>query len=245
MSIAQAAGFVAAGIVGRTIEQGIANTLGLGTLRHGTNIANWIGIRIFGTCPEYSDNGSAQTWQDGRQFFFHYANPVDTEAPSTYSTIKINPDKYTRFESRDLEFRSNLKLLNSKCVPSVLACPIAVALTIILPPVKVHLPDDLVKPRPEVLFDRDADFTRYRDRYYCYTTTKWISPLNMGVFGSLWNCFTPKTPIRMYDNMPRVLTGVIQLSLSVAVVKAAMKYAPMFVEANKASLIAGFVLGAI
>lgn len=253
MFVVQPLAFYASSIVWHVAEQGIANTLGLATLRHGTNIINWVSIHTLGTIPAFGGNRTGGDWdkqygQNAGRTFFSYAHPNDTEAAGGMYALdaeKIDPEDCIRSTSREYEFKSNVNLLSALCVPKLISHPLSNVITTIIPVVKVHLPDDKVKPRANIVYDDRADFQRDRTEYYSYSTTKWISPLNMGVIGSIWNSLTYKTPMRMAENLPRVKKGLIQLGVSVTVIGTVMTLAPEFVTANKTAMVAGLMMGMI
>ena len=178
MSLIHPVAFIASSVVGRVVEQGIANTLGLATMRHGTNIINWISIHAIGTIPAFGGNRTGGDWskrfsQNTGRIFFNYAHSEDTEgAGGIYSTTKLNPDWNVRSLSKKYEFKSNVNLLSALCIPKLISYPVSLAVSAIVPTVKVHLPDNKIKPRPNVVYDEKADFMRDRTEYYAYSTKK-------------------------------------------------------------------------
>ena len=76
-------------------------------------------------------------------------------------------------------------------------------------------------------------------------TNKWISPLNIGTIGTLWNALHYKTPIRMFREPVRVITGIAQLAIAGLAAYYVCTAMPSYIAAHRLSLIAGVALGMI
>jgi hypothetical protein len=76
-------------------------------------------------------------------------------------------------------------------------------------------------------------------------TDKWISPLNLGTLGTIWNALHYKTPLRMLREPMRVITGIAQLAIAGAAAYYVIIKMPDYITSNRVSLIAGAVLGMI
>lgn len=76
-------------------------------------------------------------------------------------------------------------------------------------------------------------------------TDSWILPLNIGTIGTLWNALHYKTPVRMWNESMRVITGIAQLAIAGAVGYYVFTKMPDYMTSQRTALIAGVVLGMI
>jgi hypothetical protein len=76
-------------------------------------------------------------------------------------------------------------------------------------------------------------------------TNKWISPLNFGTIGTIWNALHYKTPLRMLRESMRVVTGIAQLAIAGAAAYFVFTKMPDYITTHRTSLVAGAVLGMI
>src|SRR5437016_6333951 len=108
--------FVTSSLLGRIAEQGVANTLGLATLKHGTNAVSWLSIHLFGTLPYFGntcvggDYGKGYDRLNIGRTYFSYAHHTDTEATNDYSDKQIDPVRTTLITPKEYEFSSNCNL---------------------------------------------------------------------------------------------------------------------------------------
>lgn len=250
---------VGSNIIGRLAEQGIANALNLATLRHGTNVISWIAIHLFGTRPSFGGSSFGGDYgellyeqQNKGHTFFSYAQESDVEIYCSTGE-KVNPLWNTKVTPKEYEHLSNFNLIVSAtpksvykahpfkrnhCMPfyDVAYFLIAPMVTILIPTIKVHLTDESLK--------YSEDFEKDKHELYSYYTAKPISPLNMGVIGSIWQSCTYATPMRILKNPNRVMTGLLQLGMSVFVMGTAVHFSPE-ITTYRTSIIAGMIIGLI
>lgn len=227
--------FLLAGrVLGRLGEHGVANVLGLETLRHGTNPISWLSIHIFGAMPAMG--GSSFGGDYGLQYHAQNVNRFYFAREPRTRESAFKKWYYPRLLPLPYEFKSTLNLLKNVKIPIPIAAVVSAISTVIFPTIKFHFPREKV--------DRF-----YEDRTVSYgaacSTDRYVSPLNIGIVGSIWNSLTYKTPIRMFKNPMRVLTGIAQLSLCALIIYGALQLYPMLVAAHTTSFVASAIFAAI
>lgn len=190
--------FIRSYFFGRLVDQGLANTFAVSTLRHGTNPLSWLLIHLHGAQPSWG--GSSLGGDFGRRFDYQNKNNffLWTDRDSFYAIA----------QSKLFSVTSCYNLLNRVCW---VASPLSV-LGICIPSIKFRLsPSELEKMNP----DRS-----YREQSYacggsvaCFTNQP-ISPSNIGIFGTIRNGISHETPQRMSTNIYQVATGIAQLALA-------------------------------
>lgn len=216
--------FIVSTCFGGVVEQGLANTFNLATLHHGTNVISWTAIHLFGTMPAaggsfFGGDADVSSYADqniGNTFF------ADSSTVSSMYKLK-----------------SNINLLKGIKFPAPIAKSISEIISIVIPTIRVHFPDEIIENRD--LFKIDTSHQEGGSFY----TNRWISPLNMGAIGSIWQSCTYKTPIRMLKNPRRVLTGLAQVSISAFAINAVAVYGPASLTNYQISMIAGLIMGMI
>lgn len=241
--------FAGAHIIGRIADQGTANTLGLKTLRHGTNPLSWISIHLLGALPQAGgstvggDYGSGCHAQNLGRFYF------------ARGPVNLLPNRFKPWHERQLErisawtsargiqrllpktyaMTSTTNLLN-RVLPALPAKFLGYSIGALIPTIKFRYPEQTVE-----IFYEDHTIP---NRAAC-STDKWQSPLNIGVIGTVWQSLTYRTPIRMFQHPVRVLTGIAQLGVAGAAIYLAAQTFPAILVAQKTAILAGFILGVI
>lgn len=209
--------FVGSKFLGGMIEKGFTNTFNLDTLHHGTNILSWISIHARGTMPSFGN-----AWFGGDLGFGY-------EIQNEGNTFFCEQE----FISRNYAGRSNLNLLKS-ILPEETAEKLSKIILRIIPTIKLHFPHEIVRDRNLFSVDQTVE-----DSYF---TNRWISPLNMGIPGSIWQSCTYKTPMRMLQNPKRVLTGLKQVGFGTLAIYTMATYGPAFFTSYRIGMIAGLIL---
>jgi hypothetical protein len=141
----------------------------------------------------------------------------------------------SRYIPREFCFQSTKNFLQKFNIPSILSTPVALFTAVILPPIRIRMAqEDLERMNTAPLMPGLA-----------VCTNKWISPLNIGTPGTIWNAIHYRTPIRMLREPIRVITGIAQLALGGAVAYYVYTNMPDCITTHRTSLIAGAVLGMI
>ncbi|MGH2612193.1 MAG: hypothetical protein ACRDFB_03980 [Rhabdochlamydiaceae bacterium] len=241
-------------MTGRFADQGLANTLGLNTLRHGTNLISWLAIHIIGALP--SMGGSSVGGDAGFNF--------DTQNINKFYLIKDSGLIFTRSEkssciwnfferstyafgfSRIYAGKSTLNLctyilggfgrinLNQIILPKhkKLFQVIGLIIGIFHPILKFRC-------SPEVAASYTDDDTLIWNA--ACSTHQGIAPWNIGILGTVSNSLTLKTFNRILDNRQKLITGLAQLALAGC---SAYYLAPLM-TAHRTAFIAGAILGFI
>lgn len=71
------------------------------------------------------------------------------------------------------------------------------------------------------------------------STDEWISPLNIGIVGTVWNALTYKTVVRIYNHPARFIIGLAFMGISATAAYGAMTLMPAALLAYKTAIIAG------
>lgn len=206
--------------IARLADQGLANTLGLVTLRHGTNPVSWLGIHILGAMPSMGDSkfgGDYHIWgvyshQNKNRFYFAKGNNDEV------------PRQYARWSTKNL----------FKGICGIKMDPLAEFIGTVLPTIKFRFPHDKVETLKQDPTIPSACSTDQR-----------ISPLNIGLLGTLSNGISVDAPKRMQINKPRVLLGIAQLAFCAAVTFIALNYLAMFIAAHKTAVLVGTIFAVV
>jgi hypothetical protein len=136
--------FTGAHLMGRLADQGLANTLGLATLRHGTHPLSWISIHLFGALPQMGGNrtggdfGAGCDYQNGGQFYF--AKGSHAEHVSTLyrrGAVRILPKTYS--------IKATKNLLKNVGCPQFIAAISGFVIGTLLPTIKFRFPQNEVE----------------------------------------------------------------------------------------------------
>lgn len=226
--------FSAAYLGGRLIDQGLANSLGLATLRHGTNPFSWISIHLLGAIPALGGNSIGGDY--GNHFDYQNRGRVYFAAGMRVSEISVFRKRcLIRAIPKGYAARSTWNLLN-KLIPmsSKINAYLAIPIGVLLPTIKFRFTNLEVK---EMVQDPTTQLA-------C-STNKWVSPLNIGIIGTVYKSVTNHTFTLIKEHPWRVITGLAQLALSGAIVYAMMTTVPAFLVANKVTIVAGIALGVL
>ncbi len=258
----------------RTAEQGLAHLSGLVTLRHGANPLSWLSIHTIGAIPRFggckiggdshNKNEKAHAQNPGRFYMAKDADSFEnyTGRAKIISFILKNcpkalkervqwlnePIKYLdnriamRAVPKSYAKRSTARLIEFICFyPHCLkimnyGIPDFFALSAYLvPSIKFRFSQEKVDTMtPDKLLNEAG----------C-SSTEWISPLNIGLLGTVWNSLTYRTVVRMYDSPTRVFTGVALVAISAATAYYAMLTMPAFIVAHQTAILAGAILAII
>lgn len=243
--------FAGSHLIARTADQGLAHTLGLTTLRHGTNPFFWLSIHTVGFMPSMGGSkcgGDAvirEHYQNRNHVFF--ATDADdyhgtSKTLSSYLVSKLQ----MRFLPRVFSQSSCAGLLNRVgLLPKVLfdnnnflnvnnaIIFLATVGSQVIPTIKVKM--DPVKAKK---LSRDYSI----DNNWAVYTDEWVSPLNIGLAGTLWNGLSYKVIKRTYDKPARFITGVALIAISAF---AGIHRLHSAIVAHKVSVVAGVFLAII
>ena len=187
MAIVTVVNTVGAYLVGRAADQGLANFFGEATCRHGTHPLAWLSIHIAGFVPAMGGNSTGGSSQEvapmNRGWVFLARGLRDPSLSPSWKQRLF----YPRFIPRSYSFLSTKSFLAKFSIPSLITIPIALLSAILVPPIRIRMAqEDLENMYEAPLMPALA-----------VRTNKWISPLNIGTIGTLWNALHYKTPIRM------------------------------------------------
>jgi hypothetical protein len=154
---------------------------------------------------------------------------------SLYKEWNITRAVIPRFIPRQYCFLSTHNFLRKFSIPSLHTVPIALITALVLPPIRIRMAqEDLEKMPVAPLMPGEA-----------VCTDRWIPPWNLGTPGTIWNALHYKTPLRMFREPMRVITGIAQLAIAGAVAYYVFTKMPDYIVRQKTALIAGAVLGMI
>jgi len=229
-------------LIARTADQGLAHTLGLATLRHGTNPLFWLSIHTVGFFPSM---GGSKLGGDGiireiEQNKNHVFFAVDAEEGKSTDLLSYLKNKIImRLMPRGFCASScvaligqNLKNIKIKrllcCLPIILASQL-------IPTIKVRMD-------PEKAKSLKTDPSLGGWSVY---TDEWVSPLQIGLLGTLWNGLSYKVVQRIYDNPSRCITGIALLAVSASAAYATISLFPAAILANKVAIVAAVAFAVI
>jgi len=225
---------VRAYFIGRLADQGLANFFGEATLRHGTHPLAWLSIHILGPAPAMGGNPTGGSSKDvaphNQGLFFCARGPRRVIKQWNLERWAI-----PRFIPRKYCFISTNKFLEKFGAPSLLTKLAAIITALIIPPIRIRMAqEDLEKMPVAPLMPDEA-----------VCTDRWIPPWNLGTPGTIWNALHYKTPLRMWQEPMRVITGIAQLAIVGAIAYYVFTKMPDYILQQKTALIAGAVLGMI
>jgi len=233
------AAYTGAYYVARVVDQGLANTVGLETLRHGTNPLSWLSIHLFGAMPSFGgssiggDYGMGLDRQNRGRFYF--ARDSDN-----YGSIRL-AFKFKELEKRAIPKGYSYSSSKQLCMRVGLDAEIAMIISgyaaALLPTIKFRFSNEKIESFHP---DNSSNFVRK-----ACSTTEWQSPLNIGIVGTIWNSLTYKTFVHMWNNPSRVITGIAQLALCGLTTYAAVSAMPVFITAHTTAMVAGAILAVI
>lgn len=235
--------------IARCADQGLADFLGLQTLRHGTNPISWIAIHIMGALPKMGGSaiGGDKGYCDSqnKNYFYTQGDIEPDKYCRDYLQIRAwnilsqrgIPKTYAVASTFNLltggRYKSFITQRKFRVILRVCAAPILAA-GLVLPTIKFRMSD-----RKICNMERDPTMEG------AYRTHAWQHPLRIGLIGTIWASCTYKTPARMYQNPDRVLKGVALMAISgAAAACCATTFAPLIVT-HQFVLLAGIGLAVI
>ena len=249
-AIGSAIGFIPA----RLFSQGLANFLGLETLRHGTNPISCVSIHLRGGLPSKGgsifggDYGNGYESQNKDRFYC--AHIVDLSQPShlnnnlmiSSANSIINKIFGSVSKNNFIEriCRSSLNAVATSFLPKIyakfsienggVADFDSLFYALLTPTIKFHVPREKI--------DKDFEIDNSYPVGFAYSTKKWMAPIHSGLPGIIWNSITYKTPIRMINNPQKVCTGLAQMAVSLSLAALVYhRYLPLFRNHHGAILI--------
>lgn len=220
-----AASFCIGDAVYGLIDSGVANVLGLETLRHGTNLWNNISIRVTGGNPACGgkSTGSTKDWAcDDTRNYFYLAKD---------SECRVNLDEIPHVKRSPLCEKAISLYLNSPLIPRIMAKMHAILsgynLTKRTFPGLNKIADyfggivtAIVSPTLRFRFS-EIDHKRFEnDPAYltaAYRTKEVVEPWRLGLLGSLITGINFDWFARVAAKPLKVLMGVAQLTCAVAI----------------------------
>ena len=196
-------------------DQGLANTLVVESLRHGTDFINALWITIFGGDPSKGANPSGSTANSGintsgdastRGFFYLFKDSDFFEGSLLMSPLKcLLPRRHTILSSLNQaqNFFSNIRAYLPQDIISSFELGYTIIAAAITPTLKFHF--------------TQIDPTRLEnDNYYAgnlaaYKTKEIVEPWRLGLLGSIITGVNFDWFLRARANPLKVLTGVGQL----------------------------------
>lgn len=245
------AAFAGSHFIARTADQGLAHTLGLATLRHGTNPLFWLSIHTVGFMPSMGGSkcgGDAvlRVHPQNNNHVFFAADADDYRGVNNLKTFLISKIQM-RFLPRYFCQTSCQGLLNQIGLLPKIKHSDDKMLTVIkftvlflltagsqaIPTIKVRLDSEKAKKLSKD-YTIDNDWAVYTD--------EWVSPLNIGLAGTLWNGLSYKVVKRTYEKPARFIAGVALIAISAY---AGIHLLPSAIVAHKVAVIAGVALAII
>jgi hypothetical protein len=231
----------------RTADQGLAHALALPTLRHGTSLIHWLGVHTLGALPSFGMERDEAGFPCANRFFmtrdpgypgenYQPMKILGISAPGL--EVRVDTKAWTfckgmSFHNQRIPFRNKVII---KQLLDIFSIAMGAINALLIPGIKIRV-------APERL-DTFIDDANVKSDMAVYSE-KWISPLNIGLVGTVWNSLTYKTPVRMFKDPRRVITGLAMLALSGGLGYAAVTQAPSYLIAHKTALIAGAILAVI
>jgi hypothetical protein len=210
------------------LDDGIANLLGLQTLRHGTNFFNYLSIRVYGGDPQQGGKttGSTKGWvnDDTRNYFylfkdsaFQITSPYEGIHELYKGPLRISAIS-SRFSSRGHVFLSGYNFTarvlpvdsNSNCIRKLFRLMLGLL---------GGIPNLLLTPTLKFRFSKIDSSRLLNDPYYhgaAYRTMQKVEWWRIGLFGSIVTGVNLNWFERFKANPLKVLTGVVQLTAAVA-----------------------------
>ena len=221
--------FFSSYLIGRLADQGLANLMGLETLRHGTNPLAWLGVHLCGTLPQLNKESvddrlqphEYKLWWGGTEQDSN--NPVFLTLFHSMSRIMPRGDSYTKI------YKGLKRWGYSKTSAALTASGVA----FFVPSIRLRTSTE------------EAKKLLMPDSQTQCATKEWVSPIHFGTLGTLWNSLTLKTPWRIVQEPKRLLTGLFQITLAGGIIYATYARNPAYFASNKTALLAGAILGMI
>lgn len=202
--------FLAGNIIYNLYDDGLANFLGLETLRHGTNPINYCSIRLNGGDPQKGGKatGSTQHWGDfeTRNFFFLFKDSECETQPSRIN--ELSKAVLKRFLPKIHCFTSSYNF-TVRLLPSSVIRPIKFIIGLI-----GGIGMGLMTPILRFRFSKiDQSFHDDRDSMGpAYKTAHKIEAWRIGIFGSLITGINLDWISRAKASPLKILTGIVQLT---------------------------------
>lgn len=228
----------------RLFDDGVSNILGLETLTHGTNPVSNVGIRINGVDPNWggADEGSSLEahFKPNLQNKFHTFKDSEIYKPTLNDLPEYIAKAPTLLKRRPLRYLAGFSAflrLSNRVLPRYHAYHSGYnfAVAKVLPEKNPNLPVRILQVfigtigglislviSPTLRFRFAHINPPFRnDQYYdgmAYKTTQTISPLRIGLLGSLLTGINRDWMNRIKEKPSKAITGVVQLTAAVAIV---------------------------
>lgn len=230
-------------------DQGLANLLGLKTLRHGTTLINYIGIKLLGGFPAAGGNrtGATRGWNydntSGKFYIFKdnvmtsMSQSLHGHKPSAMFTLFIEG-----FQSISIRILPNYfkflggynTALSLFCLPHFNEIPYhsMPVLKILIAAIGTIGGLAAVLTTPTLKFrisPREVSQKFTNDPKFdglAYYTTHWVAMWKIGVLGTLTQGLNLDIFKRIYDQPAKAVTGVFQIATAVALAKLGMTLYP-------------------
>ena len=225
------ASFVAGSVMYNLFDNGIANALGLETLRHGTNPLNNLRMRITGGDPKHGgkSSGSTKGWvNDNTETYFYLFKD---------SEYQYLVNGATAFQDFFIALLGRTKIIALKFFPRIHAtlsgynfvaqihtnmyCPRVVKCCSIFSSCLAGAFSGLISPTLRFRFSVIDPERMQNDPCYdgaAYRTTRAVEPWRLGLLGSLLTGINPAWFSRVKAKPLKILTGYVQIACAVSLI---------------------------
>lgn len=210
----------------RLADNGLANLLGLETLRHGTNLINFFGIRFFGGDPSHGGKITGSTEghnddKDVKNYFFMFKDSErksDTDIDKRCSfyekaiiTFIGQPEILVRWHTFLSGYNFSYCVFKGKAqskaenIGRIIFSGLGGLTTLIFTPI-LHFRFSKIDP------NRLQDDPHYHGA--AYETSQKVEAWRIGIIGTLISGVNKEWFSRVKNNPTKVLTGVAQLTVA-------------------------------
>lgn len=254
-----AAVFMGSYYLARGADQGLADFLGLHTLRHGTNPISWVGIHVLGAMPKAGGSrfgGDANRGFDNQnigRFYFQGEYKIDYNSPTVSLSLSnsLTGGFFERFVPKTYALSSCQNFYVSKDTRQYLThYSYDNRKSEKIKKFLIKLPGTIVGAMiPNVKFRMsERKVTQLYPDYtvlFAYSTDQWQHPLQIGLIGTIWASCSYRTPIHMWNNPKKVVAGAAMMALTgLAAFYCGTAYAPILAT-HKVVLLAGAALAVV
>jgi hypothetical protein len=219
-------GYFFGNVLGYLVDDGIANVLGLETLRHGTNPFNYLSIRLYGGDPKHGGKASGSTtgWRNDntenwfylfkdREFYPNMPMQLKDDAnPCQKFVAYFVPLSYLSCLVRSHSFFSGYNFVSNytpECSKKAWGIIGGTFSTCITPTLRFR-------------FSKIDDMRLVNDQRYsglAYKTDRKVEAWRIGIIGSLIIGINLEWTCRFKGNPQKVITGVVQLVAAAALLR--------------------------